>query len=201
MAAGRSGAVIGEIVAMKTEAINTMEATPTRNNQPLRTADFSTLAEALDYAAQGETGFNFYDGRGKLYAVLPYAELRQQAQALARRLNGLGLERGARVALVAETTPDFPLFFFACQYAGLIPVPLPASIHLGGHEAYVEQLRRLLTICLKWTGTRIDLIFGSNSQLRALAEVYGCEDSQEKFVQDFVAAWDKVMNLDRFDLA
>jgi catalase-peroxidase len=53
----------------------------------------------------------------------------------------------------------------------------------------------------KWTGTRVDLIFGSNSQLRALAEVYGCEDSQEKFVRDFVAVWNKVMNLDRFDLA
>jgi catalase-peroxidase len=52
---------------------------------------------------------------------------------------------------------------------------------------------------LKWTGTRVDLIFGSNSQLRALAEVYGCEDSQEKFRHDFVAAWNKVMNLDRFD--
>jgi len=54
---------------------------------------------------------------------------------------------------------------------------------------------------LKWTGTRVDLIFGSNSQLRALAEVYGCEDSQEKFLHDFVAVWNKVMNLDRFDLA
>jgi catalase-peroxidase len=54
---------------------------------------------------------------------------------------------------------------------------------------------------LRWTGTRVDLIFGSNSQLRALAEVYGCEDSEEKFVHDFVEAWDKVMNLDRFDLA
>ncbi|WP_225886973.1 catalase/peroxidase HPI [Nodosilinea nodulosa] len=54
---------------------------------------------------------------------------------------------------------------------------------------------------LKWTGTRVDLIFGSNSQLRALAEVYGCGDSQGKFVHDFVAAWNKVMNLDRFDLA
>jgi catalase-peroxidase len=54
---------------------------------------------------------------------------------------------------------------------------------------------------LKWTGTRVDLIFGSNSQLRALAEVYGCEDSQEKFVHDFVAVWNRVMNLDRFDLA
>ncbi len=53
---------------------------------------------------------------------------------------------------------------------------------------------------VKWTGTRADLVFGSNSQLRALAEVYGCKDSQEKFVHDFVAAWNKVMNLDRFDL-
>ncbi len=54
---------------------------------------------------------------------------------------------------------------------------------------------------LKWTATRVDLIFGSNSQLRALAEVYGCTDSEEKFVHDFAAAWNKVMNLDRFDLA
>ncbi|MDO9264106.1 MAG: hypothetical protein Q7U02_09075, partial [Desulfosalsimonadaceae bacterium] len=54
---------------------------------------------------------------------------------------------------------------------------------------------------LKWTGTRFDLIFGSNAQLRALAEVYGSEDSQEKFLRDFAAAWNKVMNLDRFDLA
>jgi len=53
---------------------------------------------------------------------------------------------------------------------------------------------------LKWTGTRVDIIFGSNSQLRAIAEVYACKDSQEKFLHDFVAAWNKVMNLDRFDL-
>ncbi len=54
---------------------------------------------------------------------------------------------------------------------------------------------------IKWTGTRVDLIFGSHSQLRAFAEVYACADSKEKFVKDFVAAWAKVMNLDRFDLA
>ena len=53
---------------------------------------------------------------------------------------------------------------------------------------------------VKWKGTRADLIFGSNSQLRALAEVYGCEDSTSKFIKDFVSAWTKVMNLDRFDL-
>jgi catalase-peroxidase len=54
---------------------------------------------------------------------------------------------------------------------------------------------------VKWTGTRVDLVFGSNSELRALAEVYACDDNRQKFVKDFVAAWNKVMNLDRFDLA
>jgi catalase-peroxidase len=54
---------------------------------------------------------------------------------------------------------------------------------------------------VKWTGTRVDLLFGSNSQLRALAEVYACNDPKEAFVKDFVAAWTKVMNLDRYDLA
>ena len=54
---------------------------------------------------------------------------------------------------------------------------------------------------VKWTGTRVDLVFGSNSQLRALSEVYGAEDAGAKFVEDFVAAWTKVMNLDRFDLS
>jgi catalase-peroxidase len=54
---------------------------------------------------------------------------------------------------------------------------------------------------VKWTGTAVDLVFGSNSQLRAIAEFYACDDATERFVRDFVAAWDKVMNLDRFDLA
>jgi len=54
---------------------------------------------------------------------------------------------------------------------------------------------------VRWTGSRVDLVFGSNSQLRALAEVYACSDSKEAFVRDFVTAWDKVMNLDRFELA
>jgi catalase-peroxidase len=68
-------------------------------------------------------------------------------------------------------------------------------------DAGVFEGRDRATGELKWTGTRVDLIFGSNSQLRAVAEVYGCGDSQEKFVRDFVATWNKVMNLDRFDLA
>ncbi len=72
---------------------------------------------------------------------------------------------------------------------------LPSSTSDGVFEG-----RNRLTGEIKWTGTRVDLVFGSNSQLRAIAEVYGCDDSQQLFVRDFVAAWNKVMNLDRFDL-
>ena len=68
-----------------------------------------------------------------------------------------------------------------------------------GSENLVEGRDRA-TGDVKWTGTRVDLVFGSNSQLRAIAEVYACDDAKETFVRDFVAAWDKVMNLDRFDL-
>ena len=68
-------------------------------------------------------------------------------------------------------------------------------------EEGVYEGRDRKTKTAKWTGTRVDLIFGSHSQLRAFAEVYACADSKEKFVNDFVAAWSKVMNLDRFELA
>ena len=119
-------------------------STPTLHDLPFRAADFASLSEALDYAARGNTGANFYTGRGKLYATLPYSQLREDARMLARKLLGMGLQKGNRVALVAETNPDFLRFFFACQYAGLVPVSLPASIKLGGHDTYVTQLRGLL---------------------------------------------------------
>src|SRR5262245_35927661 len=70
-----------------------------------------------------------------------------------------------------------------------------------GDDKDVYEGRDRKTGAVKWTGTRVDLVFGSNSQLRALAEVYACDDAKEKFVRDFVAAWNKVMNLDRFDVA
>ncbi len=85
-------------------------------------------------------------------------------------------------------------FFVNLLDMGTVWKPLP-------EEADVFEGRDRKTGELNWTGTRVDLVFGSNSQLRALAEVYACEDSAEKFVHDFVAAWNKVMNLDRFDLA
>jgi fatty-acyl-CoA synthase len=119
-------------------------ATPSRHALPFRPADFDTLTKALDYAAQGETGSNFYTGRGAIYASISYSELRTEALTLARKLLTLGLKRGERVALVAETHPDFVRFFYACQYAGLIPVALPASVKIGAHSTYVAQLQRLL---------------------------------------------------------
>ncbi len=129
---------------MTTEVISTMKPTPTIHNLPLRRADFTNLAEALDYAALGETGANFYKKDGELETVLPYRQLREESLALAERLLSLKPERGARVAILAETRPDFLRFFFACQYAGLVPVPLPISIHMGGYESFVFQLRRFI---------------------------------------------------------
>jgi fatty-acyl-CoA synthase len=87
----------------------------------------------------------FYDGRGELFRDLSYRELRERAQDAARRLLALtGVDRGDRVALVAETKPDFAILFFACQYAGLVPVPLPATVSLGGRDQYVRQLGYLI---------------------------------------------------------
>lgn len=119
--------------------------TPTESGVPLRSADFSTLTEALDYAATGASGFNYYGGRDHVTATLPYRELRQRALDMSRRLARFG--RGQRIALVAHTHPDFAVMFYACQYAGLVPVPLPAAVHLGGREAYVRHLRQLLADC------------------------------------------------------
>lgn len=122
-----------------------MNVTPTAPNRALRHADFATLTEALDYAATGETGINFHDLRGKLVLALPYAELRAQALEIAKGLLAAGLVPGDRVGLIADTTADFVRAFFACQYAGVAPVPMPLPTPLGGREAYVAQIARMLT--------------------------------------------------------
>ena len=70
----------------------------------------------------------------------------------------------------------------------------------AGGQRHVYEGRDVSSGNVKWTATEVDLVFGSNSELRAIAEVYGCDDGQQAFVRDFVAAWDKVMNLDRYDL-
>lgn len=124
-----------------------MKPTPANTSLPVKIEPYTNLVDALEYAAQGDTGFNFYDGRGHLSSVLSYADLRDEAKVIARRLLSLGCERGARVGIIAETEPMFHRFFFACQYAGLIPVALPAGIQLGAHGAYVSQVRRMLKSC------------------------------------------------------
>ncbi len=122
-----------------------MNPTPTVNDGlPHRRSDFSTLPEALDYAARGTAGFNFYSVRGELVATLPYRELREAAIALARGLIKAGLHPGARVLLVADTDPDTITAFLACQYASLVPAPVPIPAGLGGREAYITALRRQL---------------------------------------------------------
>jgi fatty-acyl-CoA synthase len=119
--------------------------TPSANHSlEQRVGDFATLAEGLDYAARGETGFDFYSPRGELAQILPYRRLRQQALATALRLLNAGLSRGDRVAVVAETGPEFMVVFFACQYAGLVPCPLPYSMHIGGRDAYVTRIAGML---------------------------------------------------------
>jgi fatty-acyl-CoA synthase len=122
------------------------QATPTDNGAlPKRLADFSTLPEALDYAARGETGFNFYTARGKLTAVLPFSELSAQAKTAAHHILGSGVNPGDRVALLAETAPAFLIAFFACQYAGAIPVPMPTPVAFGRRDSYVGQIRNQIT--------------------------------------------------------
>jgi fatty-acyl-CoA synthase len=117
---------------------------PTAADRSLRLADFATLIEALNFAATGETGVTLHSMRGEVAEALSYARLRDEAIALAGRLAAAGLTPGERVGLVAETDGDFVRAFFACQYAGLIPAPLPLPAPLGGREAYVAQISRML---------------------------------------------------------
>ncbi len=122
-----------------------LQRTPRANRHlPQRLGGFATIADALDYAAQGVTGFNFYSGRGALQTVLPYAELRHRALATARKLLSAGVKPGDRVAVVAETGADFMTVFFGCQYAGLVPCPMPYSMYIGGRDAYVERVAGML---------------------------------------------------------
>lgn len=121
------------------------EATKTDNTIGQNLAGFSCLSEALDYAAAGVTGCNFYGAKGRLSAVVPYSELRQQARLAAQRLLSLDLKRGDHVALVADTHQDFIVLFFACQYIGLVPFAMPIPLNLGSHAVYVQQLKGMLT--------------------------------------------------------
>ncbi len=116
--------------------------TPTPNDcaLPRRLSNFSTFDEALDYAAQSKKGLNFHDPRGKLERAYPFSELREDSLAMAKRLIAAGAKPGTRIALVAETGPEFAALFCGAIYAGAWPVPLPLPTTFGGRDSYVEQL-------------------------------------------------------------
>jgi fatty-acyl-CoA synthase len=116
------------------------QPTPTADDLPRRFADFGTLGEALDYAARGCRGLNFHDPRGTLTRAYTFAELREDALNAAYRLIASGVKPAERVALVAETGPEFAALFFGCIYAGAWPVPLPLPTSFGGRDSYIEQL-------------------------------------------------------------
>jgi fatty-acyl-CoA synthase len=115
-------------------------STPTKDHLLRRFSDFETLGEALDYAATGQRGLNFHDMRGALARAYPYTQMRADALDTAYRLISHGVSKGDRIALVAETGPDFAALFFGCIYAGAWPVPLPLPTSFGGKESYIEQL-------------------------------------------------------------
>ncbi|OYW87432.1 MAG: acyl-CoA synthetase, partial [Sphingobium sp. 32-64-5] len=120
---------------------------PTQDALPRRFSDFATMGEALDYAAEGTRGFNFHDPRGTLTRAYPYSELRSDAIACAHRLIAHGIAPRDRVALVAETGPEFAQMFFGVIYAGAWPVPLPLPTSFGGKESYIDQLSVQLKSC------------------------------------------------------
>ncbi len=115
---------------------------PTPNDCPLPRirSDFATFNEAIDYAARSAKGMNFHDMRGELERVYPYSEMRADAVNMAYRLIDAGIAKGDRVALIAETGPDFAALFCACTLAGAWPVPLPLPTTFGGKDSYIEQL-------------------------------------------------------------
>lgn len=121
--------------------------TPLEDTLPRRFADFGTLGEALDYAAQGVRGLNFHDARGQLALPYPFATLRADALAQARRLIAAGIKPADRIALIAETGPEFASLFFGAVYAGAWPVPLPLPTSFGGAQSYIDQLSVQLKSC------------------------------------------------------
>lgn len=121
--------------------------TPTTDDHPRIFADFETLGDALDYAAKGQKGFNFHDARATLVRVYPFSELREDAIAAAQRLMAFGIKPGDRVALIADTEPQFCALFFGAVYAGALPVPLPLPTSFGGKESYVDQIGVQLDSC------------------------------------------------------
>ena len=158
----------------------TPSPTPNDCDLPRRRSDFATFAEAIDYAARSEKGLNFHDMRGALERVYPYSEMREDAMKAARQFAAMGIEKGDRVALVAETGAEFAALFCGCIYAGAWPVPLPLPTGFGGKEGYIEQL----SVQLDSSDPKILLYPAEIGEMAsAAAERQGCEgQSWEDFV-------------------
>ena len=114
--------------------------TPSSDTLERRFSDFETLGEALDYAARGVRGLNFHDMRGELARPYPFSEMRTDALDVAYRLISHGVKKEDRIAIIAETGPEFAALFFGCVYAGAWPVPLPLPTSFGGKESYIDQI-------------------------------------------------------------
>ncbi len=121
-------------------AATALAPTPNHDDLPRRLSTFATFGEAVDYAASGQRGLNFHDPRGNLVRPYPFSELRDDALGMARRLIAHGVKKDDRVALVAETGPEFAALFCGAIYAGAWPVPLPLPTSFGGKDSYIDQL-------------------------------------------------------------
>ncbi|MHA7131416.1 catalase/peroxidase HPI [Algoriphagus namhaensis] len=193
------GAVGIEMAAKKAGHEVTVPFTPGRTDASQEQTDVESFA-ALEPAADGFR--NYYKPKHRASAeemLIDKAQLlRLTAPEMTALVGGLrvigtnydGSNHGVFTKTPGALTNDF--------FVNVLDLGTTWSAADSGQHAFIGKDRK--TGAVKWTGTRVDLIFGSNSELRAYSEVYACADSQEKFVQDFISAWNKVMNADRFDL-
>lgn len=122
------------------------ETTPTVAGIAKRPGQFKTLIEALEYGATGQTGMNFFAGRGQLVETLSYRDLSEDGRRVGARLLGHGLKPGDRVGLVAESEADFVRAFVGCLYAGLIPCPMPLPAAFGAKGTYGDHIERIARV-------------------------------------------------------
>lgn len=156
-----------------------LQPTPNDCTLPRIRAQFDTFNEAIDYAAQSEKGLNFHDMRGQLERVYPYSELRDDAMVMARRLIHYGVAKEDRIALIAETGPEFAALFCACVYVGAWPVPLPLPTSFGGKDSFIDQL----AVQLNSSDPKLLLFPEEIAEMAgAAAAKHGCEsESYEAF--------------------